>query len=250
MKKAITILCASALLLSLAACSEDATNSNDTGNSAANEFGDYRDTPVRVSTQGGIRVGMDLLTFDSTTKQADLIADVTIIGWLGETFCEQGMPMTYFLARINNTAKGNEYETIVLIQGGNSELTVGDHPLFRQGDRLFLFMGEMQYDDTSAQFKAESENLFCVIGLHLTPFIVQEHEKETYLFSFLDWGIAHCLVNDSKIRQLNEKSQSAIAESYFAQDPVLKELGREIDLLGFAFNYSDVVGRIERTVGA
>jgi hypothetical protein len=237
--KTIAILLIVAISLTIAGCSGESPK---------------QDTPSRIGTQGIISGSFEnYYTFNDAIEQADLIVDLTIIEWIGESTEKENRTIgeqTYFSAKINNTIKGKEYDTIVLTQHGNSEWTYTDDPLYRIGDRLFLFLKEMPYEEhrvANAPYEKEYENAFYSVGTYRTAFSIWEYNEKAYLLSRFDWGIAQSIAGDMSIEKADSNTMESIVKSYTGHDQLIGELiatEKMDNALGYAFSYDDVVKRI------
>jgi hypothetical protein len=172
-------------------------------------------------------------TLEWVSKKSNLIADVTIIEWLGESLDFDADDMdfaTYFLAKVNRTIKGEERDTIVIRQSGNSQSTLVEDPLYRNGDRLLLFLYEIPDERVkeieikcSINFK---EDVFGITGMHLTPLIIQENEGKNFVFSRfdVDYTVGESLSKDDRIKAADSKMTDIIFKNYIDYDPLISNL--------------------------
>ena len=95
-----------------------------------------KDTPHQVGQKGTMSASLiEGFNFDRTYKEADIIAQVTILEWLGEVTDEDKLETTTFRASLDKTFKNNvddNLKEIKIIQTGNSNYTIGNCPLFKQ----------------------------------------------------------------------------------------------------------------------
>ena len=203
---------------------------------------ELRDTPARIGA-GILKPRVSTINFDMAVEHADLIADVTVIGWLNETVNE-AENMTFFAARINTVAKDRgganlkADDVIVVAQSGNQHNTVVDFPLFGRDERLLLFLSVHERKG----YKAYS-GVFEVMNMYHTPFIVHEHEGETYLLSRFDWGIARCLNDIDTLTKTHSDTAEAVRESHEAVDTFFSEVR---NARSHVFAYDEVVALITR----
>jgi hypothetical protein len=213
MKKLTAILLITALTLALTGCASNEVDPNAPDFNRVCAEG-RRDTPVRVATGGTLHTTLvKEYTFDVAVEDSDLIADVTIIEWLGEsigTGCA-----TFFRARVNATLKGKEYEEITLLQSGNSEYTMQGFPLFKNGDRLLVFLTKAP----GAQ-EAQSEHRNNYWTNRATLMDVVEYNSEFYLLNRggqLHW----CLNENDNIQKIGGELWSTVNEQFRKHDPFL-----------------------------
>jgi hypothetical protein len=210
-----------------------------------------KDTPVRVGTQGYTSASFSAgYSFEEVVEKADLIADITIVEWLGEVAHtgDPDNPSTYFTAKINHTFKGEEYDTIVFKQYGNSNWTFDFEPLYKIGDRFFMIMGKLDYDAHKEEgiiYDVEFKNAFS--AGYFTHFMVWEYEGEDVILSRFNWGHAQYLVKDEEVEVADKEQLDLIVEDFLEHDPLIEELiesGIMRETLGYAFDYDDVIEKI------
>jgi hypothetical protein len=143
----------------------------------------------------------DVFKLDTSVKGADIIADVTILEWLGE-----GEYSTFFRARVNRTIYGKEYEEIEIALLGNSKIIVeGGSPLFINGDRLLLFFRGW-----------EDSHVYNVIFHHI--FSVIEQDGVPYI---LDRRYTPELWENETVQKINGNLRAAVNENLKKHDPFL-----------------------------
>lgn len=95
-------------------------------------------TPPRRTGAAAMKVSLEEFhTLESAVEAADLVALVRVGDWIGEN---GDVASTYYKAKILKTFKGSADEDIVLIQDGDSAMTVVGFPLFTAGNELLLFL--------------------------------------------------------------------------------------------------------------
>jgi hypothetical protein len=206
-----------------------------------------KDTPVRMG-QPRQKRGMPVhhYTLECAIKEASLIVDVTITEWLGESL---EFEITYFSVKVNNTIKGEEHDTFVFSQAGNSQVMSNENVLYKNGDRLLLFLNEF---DDGGRWKRETgwtpddddKKYFLLVDFHQTFLDIKEHEGEIFILSDRrGGGISDCLkrAGSSNVSRASRDTRTAIEEEYFRSDPILEETRYSIDV---AFVYDDVVKAI------
>lgn len=115
-----------------------------------------RYTPSRLGIHGSVMSARLSRSYDLTQAilESDLIADVTIVSWLGDYPSQQGShgPLTYFSARVNAVFKGDPDDIIILNQAGNSTMTFDNYPLHQVGDRMIMFLRALTENEHAESF--------------------------------------------------------------------------------------------------
>ncbi|MDR2531331.1 MAG: hypothetical protein LBC82_00595 [Oscillospiraceae bacterium] len=205
MKKLIAILLLFALTLAVAGC--------------ASELTEPKDTPVRVATLSRGHANANVpKSLEEAIKRADLIVDLTITEWLGEDL--EGRT-TFFNARINETIMGEKKESITLMQTGTGEFTLWDWPLFKNGDRLFLFLVEILPEDAERLDKIYAGG-YWVVGSYTTVFDVQELDENIYLLS--RFGFMDTWPEKNYIEETDENITRVLVENFNKSDPIVAEV--------------------------
>lgn len=186
-----------------------------------------KNTPIRVGTKGIIHASIDVpASLEEVVYDAEYIFDLTITEWLGESFGD--VEATYFSADVNNVFKGERYDKIVLKQDGNSKWTVKDYPLFKNGDRLFVFLKKVT-NEQAIELGIEYENVFWISGAYTTIMDVQEYNSEIYLmdrYGLLTENIeSDKVINDKKfiysVEEEFKKSDLILAEVDFSHKNII-----------------------------
>jgi hypothetical protein len=188
-------------------CSSEEVNPFAPDFSKTDAYG-RRDTPVRVSQWGEINISRERLPeFAECVEYADLIADVTIVEWLGES--EEGQArITYFKGTVNKVVKGNELEEVEIIQIGSSRATSRLTPLFKNGDRLLVFLREMEDGDEKGKFVVSTARLMAIT----------EYKNDLYL---VDRSIVQDFSEILKTERIDGELRKSINEEYRTHDPFL-----------------------------
>jgi hypothetical protein len=213
-RKTMAFLLAMTLLLSIAGCASNEIN--PVANLPIDEHG-RKDTPVRV--------GESIINSSHSEKEyslsdiieeADVIADITIIEWLGEY--TEDIHMTFFLAKVNKTLKGKVFEEIEIAQLGSSKSVPVDSPLFKNGDRLLAFMGdmseaaEMHGDDFKGKHRVWGKRFLDVVN----------HESSFYLLN--RGGVFDQILSKNKnVENITEGLKVSINEEFRKNDPIVAE---------------------------
>ncbi len=101
-----------------------------------------KDTPRQVGRKQ-YYASIEGFEFDKSYKEADIIAQVKILEWLEEINDPYGEMSTYFKAELEKSYKktvDSDIKEIRLKQDGNSYHTSHALPLFKNGDRLLLYL--------------------------------------------------------------------------------------------------------------
>ena len=101
-----------------------------------------KDTPRQVG-QKQYSSSIEGFEFDKSYNEADIIAQVEILEWLGESNNPDEGESTFFKAKLEKTYKNtvdNSLKEIRLLQDGNSHYTNKELPLFKIGDKLILYL--------------------------------------------------------------------------------------------------------------
>ncbi|MCL1806141.1 MAG: hypothetical protein FWG31_00390 [Oscillospiraceae bacterium] len=139
-----------------------------------------KDTPVRVSEYTDASSLYRSYTLEEAILESDLVADITITSWLGET---ERPDSTFFKAKVNNVIAGEPLEELVVVQVGCGSSTRDDYPLFQRGDRLLLFL--IDYDGPKDE-KMPYDTAYWIIGSYSTVMDVVTVGKTLYAID--RWG--------------------------------------------------------------
>jgi hypothetical protein len=216
--KLIVLMLSAAMTISIAGCSED--TANPAARNAPIDENGYRDTPVRVAPNGTISQASGMM-LDMAFEYIDIIADITIVEWLGEA--QEGYA-TFFRAKVNKTLVGEEFEEIEIIQSGNSVATVENLPLFKNGDRILAFL---EKTNTSPEEKNEYSEKYWVWETIFWD--ISAHENQTYLISRNYWSFADDFLKNNNVQKIEGELRSSINEGFRKHDPVLAEM-RDFEL--------------------
>jgi len=239
-RKLITAFLVAALTLAAAGCAKPA------------EAEGPKDTPVRIGTMGSMQMSLDLYweTWEEILEEFDIVADVTITGWLGELNTLYS-PMTLFSATVNNVFKGNLPEEIRISQRGSSEVTYSMSPLFKKGNRMLVLLNEINDLENVANYHIESymkqceaeglqyneehviyiNNLFSVIYYSfakthdLFHFDIEEFNDEMYLINRGGAVLEYLYNGDSEMVPLNEENYDLtnnVISQLYQNDPILE----------------------------
>jgi hypothetical protein len=228
--KLTALILAAALTLAIVGCASEP------------EPAEPKDTPHRIGTQGYASGSLAYnYTFEGAIETSDLVVDITILEWLGESSESDDYHGTYFLANINSTFKGIEYDTIIMRQNGSSRITFTNYPLFKNGDRMLAFLKETTDGVKSEQY----ERIFWIIGADATIFDIWEYNDETYLLSRANAAILEEMIESDDITNADNNLLNSIVEQHNEFDPVLKDVE---NVHKYAFYFDDVINEIAKIV--
>jgi hypothetical protein len=184
------------------------------------------DTHHRIGTRGTFHGTFGRLPdLEELIKEADLIVDITITKWLGESIEYR---RTFFKSKINNTFKGEELQEIELIQSGYSSNTLENHPLFKVGDRILVFLFEREWKDIYEDIfnKEEWDEVFLNrydIASYVDVMDIWEYEGEVYLLNRADFTpFAKSIISSEEIEKADIKTRDEIIEQYLEYDPIFE----------------------------
>jgi hypothetical protein len=138
-----------------------------------------KDTPHQVGQKGQFSASIMSYNFEDSFNKADIVAQVKITEWLGET--KDSFEMTTFKAKLEKTYKNDvadrDLKEIKLLQDGNSKYTVENFSLFKNNDKLVLFLkkatGE-EVDDTTYWILGGYASVFRVINIEGQDYAVKQ----------------------------------------------------------------------------
>jgi hypothetical protein len=245
-RKIIAIILAAALAVALAGCAnpaEFAETEEQTG---------PRDTPQRIG-ESILEVSLNrTFTLEEAINFAELVVDITILGWLGEN--EVAFGASYFSAKVNHTFKGEQFDVIEIAQLGNSRSTIDGFPLFKKGDRLLLSLYTWpEWDEEITDLSMEEWNekykgRYYIVGSYIGVLDIWEYESSLFILSrFDETPLPQSIIKSEDVAVANNETRDIIAAEYAEYDPVF-ELHRGANRLhhGYAFYYDDVARKIAR----
>ncbi len=134
-----------------------------------------KDTPRQVGKKQ-YYASIEAFEFDKSYEQADIIAQVKILEWLEEINDPYGEMSTYFKAELEKTYKNsvdNDLKEIRLKQEGNSYHTSHVLPLFKNGDRLLLYLKKAVGEG--------KENTYWILGAYSGVFRIVNSEGQDFV---------------------------------------------------------------------
>lgn len=168
MKRSLLLIAIICILPVISACSQqEKVHDLNLNKVTMNENENSKDTPVLIGTQGVTQCSQEDIEYDDLITRSDIIAKVKILEWLGEI--DEPQEKTFFKAELLNVYKGNETSNnlIRIMQEGNSKFTIKDFPLFKNGDKLILFLKKVENDDS-----------YWVLGYDNTLYVREINDKE------------------------------------------------------------------------
>lgn len=208
MKRIINFLSLLTVLsIALSGCGNITAKQQATADTTQQARNILKDTPHQVGQKGTMSTSLiEGFDFNKTFKKADIIAEVTILEWLGEVTDEFKLETTTFRAELNKTFKSNEdnnLKEINIMQTGNSYYTIENSPLFKNGDKLILYLE-----------KAEKEDGYFILGEQTGIFrIINAGKGKDYAVK----QVGNCpQLADAKITENTaiDKIRNTLAKSY------------------------------------
>lgn len=187
------------------------------------------------------RVGLSLMTVqlperftvETATVGSDLVALVRVGDWIG---ANTDPTSTYFRASILKTFKGDAGDEIVLIQDGNSSVTIEGYPLFTAGNELLLFLKK----GTSTDY----ENAYWMIG-SFTAFFDAVRDKSGAYYYMDRYGIFGESVRSCENSFFDKEKMQELYSSGEKADPMMSERRYH-----FAFSAAELDPMIETAASA
>lgn len=161
-----------------------------------------KDTPHQVGLKGQMSASVMGMELDTSFKDADIVAEVKIREWLGERQKGEELQKTIFRASLEKIFKNsidNNLKEIKLIQDGNSDYTIENYPLFKNNDRLLLYLKKAVGEGY--------ENTYWILGGHTGIFRIINTDGKDYIVKQIgDFPeLSEALISESKdIRSIQE----------------------------------------------
>lgn len=157
--------------------------------------------PVRVGTEGYSRLSLHerSSTIESLCEYIDAIAVIRVGNWLDE-----GSFHTYYDAEVLDVISGTIPEKFVLLQDGNSEVTIKGYPLFTYGSELLVFLVKTSSSPEEG-CAYPNDNSYWIAGSYTTAMeVVTDEDGTTY---FVD---CYHLIDRSAVELANFKSEATV----------------------------------------
>lgn len=161
-----------------------------------------KDTPHQVGLKGQMSASVMDMELDTSFKDADIVAEVKIREWLGERQKGEELQKTIFRASLGKIFKNsidNNLKEIKLIQDGNSDYTIENYPLFKNNDRLLLYLKKAVGEGY--------ENTYWILGGHTGIFRIINTDGKNYIVKQIGDcpELSEALISESKdIRSIQE----------------------------------------------
>ncbi len=161
-----------------------------------------KDTPHQVGLKGQMSASVMGMELDTSFKDADIVAEVKIREWLGERQKGEELQKTIFRASLEKIFKNsidNNLKEIKLIQDGNSDYTIENYPLFKNNDRLLLYLKKAVGEGY--------ENTYWILGGHTGIFRIINTDGKDYIVKQIGDcpELSEALISESKdIRSIQE----------------------------------------------
>jgi hypothetical protein len=134
-----------------------------------------KDTPRQVGIKQYYAT-IEEFEFNKSYKEADIVAQVKILEWLEEINDPLGEMSTYFKAELEKSYKNtldSDIKEIRLKQDGNSYHTSHVLPLFKNGDRLLLYLKKAVGEG--------KENTYWILGSYSGVFRIVNTEGKDFV---------------------------------------------------------------------
>lgn len=125
--------------------------------------------PSQVGTEGFLHTKIRAYSLTSALENSKAACIITVGDWLSE---DPETSSTYFEAAIEEVISGSVPEHIVLCQYGDSKYTMPGSPLFTYGDKLLVFLKEVNWGS------AGYENCYAPAGVDKSFFYIAETRDE------------------------------------------------------------------------
>jgi hypothetical protein len=173
-----------------------------------------RDTPQQVGKKQ-MSTSVEGFYFDKSYEEADIVAKVKILEWLGERNNEDELQKTIFRASLEKTFKNiidSDLKEIKLLQDGNSEYTIENYPLFKNNDRLILYLKKATGEG--------NENTYWILGGNSGIFRIVNTDEQEYVVK----QVGDCFqLSDAKATEDNDKIRKILNKNYTVEFPNLNK---------------------------
>ena len=140
-------------------------------------------------------------------READAVARVKVGDWQGEDLRNW---VTFFDASVQESYKGDLPRSFTLVQGGCSEATSPDYPLFTSGTELLVFLRD--YDGSGEKYHPITDD-------NTVLYVVYDEAGDRY---FLD-SFGTMSAQDTCVPGRTTLDSAQLAEMTADTDPVLAE---------------------------
>ncbi|QNU66727.1 hypothetical protein EHE19_018100 [Ruminiclostridium herbifermentans] len=176
-----------------------------------------KDTPHQVGQKGTMSTSVNGFFFDKSFEKADIVAEVTIQEWLGEIDSEDILETTIFRVSLEKIFKNNvdkNLKEVNLFQTGNSKRTVENSPLFKNGDRLLLYLKKTELEGY--------KNTYYILGEQTGIFRIVNTDKQDYVIK----QVGDCpQLSDAKVTGNTDRIKNTLTKSYSVEFSNLDKIG-------------------------
>jgi hypothetical protein len=239
-RKVVSVLLTVVLISVIAGCAESGINPMRDNSERENvnleekpESAEYEKDFIVSDPYMEVTLTKGEYSLKEAVEEADLIVDVTIKEWLGQS--EKGFETTFYKTQVNNTFKGEMFDTVTIKQAGNSNQRIYIFPLFETGDRMLLFLKKSNADEENKMYG----DCYGIVGMYKTVLNVQEYENELFLLNRGVLGFLREFYSDVE-QNINEN----IIEQFYKNHPLLEEIGMIHDV----YYYNDLINMISKVI--
>jgi hypothetical protein len=129
-------------------------------------------------------------TLTEALTNADLVADITVIEYLGESNMPYGASKSFFRVQVNELFKGEYTDEFTLMQTGNSEYTIEYFPLLQAGDRMLVFVNKAVDAESplpGLNYWSDLQNPYWLITEHFSIMDIQTVDNIAYAMDRMGW---------------------------------------------------------------
>lgn len=202
-----------------------------------------QNTPSRVGKNGVVSAMFNsLVTLEAAYKDSDLVAEVIITGWLGDT-AEWGQTdgmnpaeITFFQATIVETYKNDsalQGKSITILQSGNRNWTYEGYPLYKNGDRLLLCLKRAENN----MYTQNKQNCYIISGAQMTELQIIEEQGTSYAVK----NNTHAVM-PATLMAINGEKANSIINSLYNNDSLLGE----VSFTGSVYDMKDITALIKK----
>lgn len=177
MKKICSIIILLSLFILIFSGCNNIENQQATANSTQQINQAVKDTPHQIGQKGQMFSSVEGFYFDKSYDEADIVAQVKILEWLGERNNEDEFEKTIFRASLEKIYKNTvdiNLKEIKLFQTGNSYYTIKDCPLFKNGDVLLLYLKKAVNEDNTYWILGGYTGVFRIVNTDGQDYVVKQ----------------------------------------------------------------------------
>jgi len=199
-----------------------------------------KDTPNQIGSKGQSSASIISYNLTELMEKADIVAQVEISEWLKEM--DQPVEMTLFKAKLMKVYKNTQtdnFKEIDLLQDGNSKFTIQNYPLFKNNDKLILFLKKSE--------DMGLENTFWILGVYSSVIRIVDIDGENYAVKHLGQFRELLKIRDDT---MNQRLRGVLAKDYKVEfpngDKVLPEVYKLKDLESELNKIKSEVEKVEK----